>query len=79
MTFEEGIFNISYEQFGLAFAQIVDNEPFFKAECRRLIIQLHDQGYIRHTVSGIQILKQPVWFSNYDEKRWHIMTTTQFL
>ncbi|MBZ2200685.1 MAG: competence protein CoiA family protein [Lentilactobacillus hilgardii] len=77
--FLKGIFNISYEQFGLAFAQIVDNEPFFKAECRRLIIQLHDQGYIRHTVSGIQILKQPVWFSNYDEKRWHIMTTTQFL
>lgn len=74
-----GLFEISYDQFKIDFAQISDSKPFFKAEFRQFLIQLHDQGYLRQTVTGIQILKWPVWFTDYDQKRLFIMTAPRLL
>lgn len=74
-----GLLELSREKFGLEFAQINDNHRFFKMAFKRLLIELHDQGYLRHSVAGIQILKQPVWFDSYDQKRWFILTADRFL
>ncbi|AFR99790.1 competence protein CoiA [Lentilactobacillus buchneri] len=68
------VFKQSVQLFGQQFAQVDDYVRFFQMAFTSFIFSLRAGGYLRHTVAGVQIIKQPVWFADYDEKRQYIMT-----
>lgn len=68
------IFKRSVQLFGQQFAQVDDYVRFFQMEFTSFIFNLRANGYLRHTISGIQIIKEPTWFASYDQKRQYIMT-----
>ncbi|GAD17389.1 competence CoiA family protein [Lentilactobacillus otakiensis DSM 19908 = JCM 15040] len=68
------LFKQSVQLFGQQFAQVDDYVRFFQMEFTSFIFSLRATGYLRHTISGVQIIKQPIWFASYDQKRQYIMT-----
>ena len=68
------VFKQSVQLFGQQFAQVDDYVRFFQMAFTGFIFCLRAEGYLRHTAAGVQIIKQPAWFADYDEKRHYIMT-----
>ncbi|MBU9789716.1 competence protein CoiA [Lentilactobacillus sp. IMAU92037] len=69
------LFVQSVKLFGRQMAQVDNYVRFFQIEFTNFIIALRTQGYVRHTIDGIKIVRQPEWFSGYDQKRRFIMTS----
>lgn len=69
------LFVQSVKLFGRQMAQVDNYVRFFQIEFTNFIIALRTQGYVRHTIDGIKIVRQPEWFSGYDQKRRSIMTS----
>ncbi|GHP14985.1 competence protein [Lentilactobacillus fungorum] len=73
------LFVQSVNRFGRQMVQVNNYVRFYQIEFLNFINGLRSQGYLRHTVNGVQIIRRPEWFGSYDQKRQFIMTAARLM